>query len=181
MQKYHHEISNSDYSEHNLLVYPNLQTFSEIYSHHTKEALERNNDYVVIATNYQSVDRVKTQLELNGVDASRYMKEGSLIIIDSVRGYHSPDVYGVIKMVRSLQMRAEKDGKTGITDFADTGSFFLMEKIKELVDYELSVPKKIDMKFRAFCCYHQDDFDLLTEEQQRTMIEHHNRSLLVPR
>lgn len=173
------EISNSDYSEHNLIVYPDLDAFAKIYSHHTKEAIEKNNDFVIIASTYETIDTVKKQLENHGVDASKYIKDGSLIIIDSVKGYHSPDVYGVIKLVKSLQQRAEKEGKNGITDFADTGSFFMLDRIKQLMDYELSVPKKMDLKFRAFCCYHQGDFGRLTEEQQRMMIEHHNRPLIV--
>jgi hypothetical protein len=180
MQSHHSEISDSDYSEHNLLVYPDLNTFSKIYSQHTREAIEKNNDFVIIATTYQAIDAVKKQLEYNGVDASKYIKDGSLIIIDSVRGYHMPDVYGVIKLVKSLQMRAEKEGKNGITDFADTGSFFMLEKVKQLLEYETSVPKKMDLKFRAFCCYHQEDFGTLTKEQQRLMTEHHNRSIFVP-
>jgi KaiC/GvpD/RAD55 family RecA-like ATPase len=180
MRNYHNEISNSDYNEHNLLVYPDLDAFSKIYSYHTREAIEKNNDYVIIATTYQTIDAVKKQLEYNGVDASKYIKDGSLVIIDSVKGYHMPDVYGVIKLVKSLQMRAEKEGRNGITDFADTGSFFMLEKIRQLLEYEMSVPKKMDLKFRAFCCYHQQDFGTLTKEQQKMMIDHHNRSILVP-
>jgi hypothetical protein len=179
MQSYHDEISESDYTEHNVIVYPDIVTFAEIYSHHAKEAIEKKNDIVLIATTYQTIDAVKAQLENKGVNASKYINDGSLVIIDSAKGYNPADVQGTMKFIKSLLIRVKKEGKNGITNFSDLGSFFLFEKVKELIEYEQSIPKKMDIKLRGFCCYHQANFHVLTKEQQETILEQHNKSILM--
>jgi hypothetical protein len=58
------------------------------------------------------------------------------------------------------------------------GSFFLFSRENELVNYELSIPKTIDIRVKAFCCYHKNDFSLrLTKDQQRQLIYHHHRTI----
>jgi hypothetical protein len=32
----------------------------------------------------------------------------------------------------------------------------------------------MDLKFKAICSYHRDNFDMLTEEQQRALLSGHN-------
>jgi hypothetical protein len=54
------------------------------------------------------------------------------------------------------------------------GSFFLSERIDELIGYEQSLPKKMDLKFKAICSYHRDNFVRLAEEQQRALLLGHN-------
>ena len=90
----------------------------------------------------------------------KYESNGSLVIIDSVKGYQRANFYGVLRLIQLLAIRAQKDSKSGIFSIADTGSFFLIGREKELVNYELSIPKKVDIKLKAFCCYHKKDFYL---------------------
>jgi hypothetical protein len=165
-------ISNCEFGDHNILIYPDLRKFSEIYTYHCREAL-KNNEIALILPTYESIDKVKNNLSDGGVDVDKHMEEGSLFIIDSVHGYHMPDVYGVLKLVKSLQQRAEREGKSGIIDFADVGSFFLLERTRLLVEYELSVPKKMDLKFKAFCCYHKKDFARLSRMQKKQLLDSH--------
>lgn len=47
-------IRRSDFQEHNLLIYPDLPSFRQIYSVCTKQALD-NNEIVFIATTYDSL------------------------------------------------------------------------------------------------------------------------------
>jgi hypothetical protein len=141
--------------------------------------IEGSNELVVIVSTYQTADGIKRQLENHGVDASKYIDDGSLILLDSVKAYHIPDVYGVMKLIRSLQIRGAKAGKNGITAFADMGSFFILDKVEQLIEYELSVPKMMDLNLRAFCCYHKHDFDRLSERMQETLTQHHNRALIL--
>jgi hypothetical protein len=55
---------------------------------------------------------------------------------------------------------------------ADMGSFYLIRMVNELMKYEASMPLKFDrwesgvLKCKAFCTYHQNDFDILTEEKK---------------
>jgi hypothetical protein len=168
------KISQAEYGDHDIILYDNLADFREIYSYYCKEAFEPNNDIVLIATTYESIHRVKSNLESEGIDVPRRIGEGSLWVIDSVKGYHMPDVYGLLKLARSLEARAEKEEKSGVAVFADMGSFFLLNKRKELVDYEQSVPGRLNTKLKAFCCYHSDDFNTLAKPQKKMLLESHH-------
>ena len=43
-------------------------------------------------------------------------------------------------------MRAARDGKTGVFAIPDMGSFLLSERIDTLLEYERSIPIKMDFK-----------------------------------
>jgi hypothetical protein len=61
---------------------------------------------------------------------------------------------------------------------SDMGSFFLYIREKELINYELSIPKNIEIPIKAFCCYHKSDFELrLTKKQQGYLVNHHRRTI----
>lgn len=108
----------------------------------------------------------------------KHESNGSLVIIDSVQGYQRANFNGVLRLIHLLAMRAQKDSKSGIFCIADMGSFFLFGREKELVNYELSIPKTIDKRLKAFCCYHKNDFSLrLTKDQQRLLINHHYKAI----
>ena len=85
---------------------------------------------------------------------------------------------GVLRFIQLLAERAQKDAKAGVFSLADMGSFFLFDREKELVSYELSIPKTADLRLKAFCCYHKNDFSLtLTKGQKAQLINHHNKTI----
>jgi hypothetical protein len=53
------ELRRSESGAHFLIVYPNLQTLREMYSHYTKSALFEGNEIVVILPFYEIVDDVR--------------------------------------------------------------------------------------------------------------------------
>jgi KaiC/GvpD/RAD55 family RecA-like ATPase len=70
------------------------------------------NEIVLIASQYEPPHKVRSNLSDYGVDVDRYEKDGSLIIIDSVKGSQSDkDHSGVINLCNLLVARTEKDGK----------------------------------------------------------------------
>jgi hypothetical protein len=167
------DIRRSVLQEHNLLIYPDLPSFRQVYSECTKQALD-NNEIVFIATTYDSFDRIEDALRIKGISVYNEKKDGNLIIVDAVRAYQI-DTYGAVKLGKSLVMRAARDGKTGVFAIPDMGSFFLSERIDTLLEYERSIPIKMDFKFIAICSYHRGNFDNLTEEQQKELSLCHNR------
>lgn len=85
--------------------------------------------------------------------------------------------YGVLRLIQLLAEKAQKDAKAGVFSLADMGSF-LFNREKELVSYELSIPKTTDLRLKAFCCYHKNDFSSgLTKDQQAHLISHHNKTI----
>lgn len=162
----------SNFREHNLLIYPDLPSFRQIYSACTKQALD-NNEIVFLATTYDSFNRIEDALKSKGVSVEDDKKDGNLIIVDALKAYQI-DTYGAMNLAKDLVLRAAKDGKLGVFNLSDMGSFFLSERIGALLDYEQSVTKKIDLKLKAICSYHRDNFGMLAEEQQRVLLSSHN-------
>jgi hypothetical protein len=72
-----------------------------------------------------------------------------------------------------------KLGKKGLSVLADMGPYSLRSKDKELVEYELSLPRKYDVKMKGYCLYHQKDFERLSDEQQQKLIEHHGKAVRI--
>ena len=172
------QLQNSCYNEHNLIIYEDLYTLREIYCRVAKEALEKNNEIILIVTTYETPDTVRDMLSEYDIDVQKHESYGSLVIIDSVQGYQVANFYGVLRLIELLAIRAKKEFKSGIFCIADMGSFFLFGREKEMVDYELSIPKNIDIRLKAFCCYHKNDFSLrLTDDQQRQLVSHHYRAI----
>ena len=166
------DIRRSDFQEHNILIYPDLPSFRQIYSECTKQALD-NNEIVFLATTYDSFDRIEDALRSKQISVEYEKKNGNLIIVDAFRAYQI-DMNGAMNFAKDLIKRATKDGKEGVFNLSDMGSFFLSERIDRLIEYEQNVPKKMDFKFKAICSYHRDTFGMLTEEQQRALLLSHN-------
>jgi predicted nucleotide-binding protein (sugar kinase/HSP70/actin superfamily) len=171
------DIRRSEFKEHNMLLYPDLQSYREIYSECTKQALE-NDEVVFLATTYDSFKNVDNMLRSKGISVDEERKEGNLVIVDAVRAYQI-DTYGAMNLAKSLITRGASEKKTGVFNISDMGSFFLTERTEDLVQYEQSLPKKMDLEFVAICAYHKDNFGMLTDQQQQALLSFHNTILNV--
>ena len=199
-------IKQAEDGSHYLLIYPGLSTLREIYSSCIKSEIECSNNIVLILSYYESPDKLRKILsdgfdskntdKDDTIDVRKYEKEGSLVIMDSLKGYFGSDHdYGVdsssnglMTFIRQLLKSAEHLGKNGISVFADLGSFYHYNEQDDygktsdrLVDYELSLPSKYDgVKLKGFCIYHKADFDRrFTEEQKQKLLNHHGKGLLI--
>ena len=169
------QLQDTEHGEHNILIYPDLKTLNEVISKHYKEALENRNELGLFVTYYQSIAEVRKVLGREGVDVAKYEQEGSLVLYDSVKGYQTSEgVYSIMALINMLFERVKRLGKSGIFGMADMGSFFLLQRIEELLSYELSLPSMWDkMKLRSFCIYDEGDFSRMTEEERQALIDHH--------
>jgi hypothetical protein len=81
-------IKNSNYGDHNLVIYPGLKQFEEFYVECCKDSILDRNGIFVLVTHYQqdSVVRKKMNL-LAGIDTARYERDGTLVILDSQMVY----------------------------------------------------------------------------------------------
>ena len=180
---YHKEMSrqveSSGFDEHNMLIYPDLDTFSETYVDYAKKHLHSNyNEIVVIVTHYQRIDKVILNLSDAGIDVDRERSEGNLVVIDSVASYQADESHShVLNLAKSLVKKAAEEGKGGVCAFGDIGSFFLFDRILELMEYEMSIPPRPGLKLKAFCCYHQGDYGRLSDEEKRTIAANHFRKI----
>jgi hypothetical protein len=187
-------IKNSNYADHNLVIYPRLEQFEEFYIECCKDSILDRNEILVLVTHYQPVSAVRKKMYLlSGIDTERYEKDGTLVILDSEMVYQ-PIVEktgrdNIIIILTSLLMKqAQERDKKGITLLSDLGTFFLNKRIADLISHELwlrllllgvSVPRRIDANIRSFCCYHKDDFSVLQEEQRKRILQHHSNNLIL--
>lgn len=166
------DIRRSNFHEHNMLIYSDLPTFRKIYSECTRQALH-SNEIVFLATTYDPFDKVTDELRSKGISVDDETKDGNLVIVDAVRAYQI-DIYGAMKLGKSLVLRATREGKSGVFNMSDMGSFFLSERIEILIEYERSLREKKGLNFKATCSYHEGNFGKLNEEQQNALRSAHN-------
>ena len=162
-----------------MLVYPHLSMLKHIYSKYCKSQLEKGREIIVILPTYENLSSVRRTLTEVEVDVSRFENDGSLVILDSVKGYFdsNPDILSIFE---TLAKHAEDERGGGCSVISDMGSFSFLNKEKELLEYESSLPSRFNsMKCKAFCGYHQANFDRLSEEQKEQLFEHHNKNLII--
>ena len=176
--------------ENAIVIYPNLQTFRQIYTKYAKDQLakededEKNNSkgneqskprIILIATFYETIDSVKHSLSAAvGVDAQSLIDNGSLVIVDAFSSYY-PDIDGMKKLVASLSDRAKKEGRVGVTAIVDMGFFFLFGgdgRATELINYEASLaPKTEGGNVKGFSCYHGGNYNTLKDSQRKELAQ----------
>jgi hypothetical protein len=183
------QLRQAEFGAHYIIVYHNMMTLRQIYSGYINAQLEDNNEIVLILPYYETTEMVRSVLSGENdnskggsiIDVRRYEKEGSLIIIDSVKAYFGSDT-DLMSFVKKLSKQAQNSGKNGISVIADLASFYFYNGIDKLIEYEMSLPTKYDdeMKLKGFCLYHQEDFDKrLSKEQRQKLLEHHGKNLIV--
>jgi len=169
------EIRHSNFHDHDMLIYPDLPTYRKIYSESAKQALN-NNETVLLITTYDSFDRIEDSMTQVGICVNNETNEGNLIILDAVKAYQI-DTYGAVKFVTTLVKQAERDGKAGVFALTEMGSFFIAERIAALLEYEASLQKKLEIRLKAICTYHEGDFETLSKNQQEKILSAHSRVL----
>lgn len=205
-------LRESETGTHCLMVYPDIMTLRAIYSRFTKQQLEDKNEIVVILPYYETTDMVRLVLSgsnvygddisnnpvgYSGIDVSRYEKEGSLVIVDSLKGYFSSGQrqennsnsnntsnknMDFMTFLDVLLRHAERKRKDGVTVLADMGSFYLNSHkgSQELMRYEMTLPEKYYGKnLKGYCLYHQKDFERrFGREEQAQLLDCHSRNIM---
>jgi hypothetical protein len=183
VDKYHtlEKITQGKFGDHDFILYSDITTLSYIYSKYSKTSLESLNEIVLILPHYQLVADVLNNLANNGIDMEKCKREGSIIIIESKKGYYglTDEFVGIMIMTKMLLRRANKLGKTGVTVISDMGLFFHLNRIEDLIKYEIGLSSSIyNMKVKVLCSYNKTDFERLTEDRKQHLLKHHNKIFL---
>jgi hypothetical protein len=174
--------------ENGIIIYPNLQTFRQVYTQYVKDQQEKEEEkendsthnkqlmprIILIATFYETIDSVQHSLNVVGVDVQRHIDNGSLVIVDAFSSYY-PDINGMKKLVASLSQRARKEGRVGVSAIVDMGYFFLFGgdgRATELINYEASLPPKTEGgNVIGFSCYHGGNYNTLKDSQRKELAQ----------
>src|SRR5215218_8813102 len=141
-------IRDSDYGDHNLIVYPYLPQFEEFYTECCKHSILDRNEIFVLVTHYQHASAVRKKMYLAGIDAAKYENDGTLVILDSEIAYQptseQTSTYNIIILTTMLMKQLQEHDKKGIMLLSDLGTFILNNRITDLISHEQSVPATID-------------------------------------
>jgi hypothetical protein len=193
---------------HNLLVYSDIRVLRATYPDYIKSLLD-DNEIVLVLTyyDYPTIFRqiLESDSKKNGshTDIERYLREGSLVIVDSLMTYFNPvqnnqtnnnvSKTNFLSLIRMLLNHGVKNNKKGITIFSDMGSFFHYDNcnqytnngnrtIHNIMEFERSIPSRYrDLEITKFCLYHQKDYELhfASKRQKAQLLDSHGRSILV--
>lgn len=178
------EMELASYGEHDLLIYPNLAVLTKIYSSYIKSRLQANMELILFLSTYQSVDKIRSILRDLDLDLEGYEKNGSLVILDSAKGYFGSNSDNLL-LIKVLSKRAQNQGRGGSSVFADMGIFSLSKQENDLLRYEVSVPPKFNgdannpIMCKTFCTYHCSDFNRLVEADKKSLFEHHYKNFVI--
>src|SRR5919205_3558965 len=128
------QIRQAEFGAHYIIVYPDMMTLRQIYSRYIKAQIEDHNEIILMLPYYETTEMVRSILSgennnnnnNNGgsiIDVRKYEKEGSLIIIDSVKAYFGSDI-DLMSFVEKLAKQAQSSGKSGVSVIADLASFY---------------------------------------------------------
>jgi hypothetical protein len=173
--------------ENSIIIYPNLQTFRQIYTKYVKDQLAKEDEnnskrnepslprIMLIATFYETTDSVKHHLSASGLqNIQSLINNGSLVIVDAFSSYY-PNVDGMKKLVASLSDHARKEGRDGVTAIVDMGFFFLFGgdgRATELINYEASLaPTTEGGNVKGFSCYHGGNYNTLKDDQKKELAQ----------
>ena len=167
----------ADYGTHFLLTYPDMDSWKALYPSAARKYLQDDNSIVLVVPFYQTTQDARQTLAQHIANLEQYEKEGSLAVIDSIKAYFSE--IGMMTFIDTLIKHAYATGKSGLTVFADMGSFSHMQSMHKLVEHEISLPTKYNFNLRAFCIYHNGNFNTLESNQKQSVYEHHARNLII--
>jgi hypothetical protein len=176
-------ISEIDYGVHCLLIYTDLSILREFYSNYIPEQIEDKEQVVQIMPFYETENSVREALFKNNkkIEIDKIEKEEKILLIaDSLGKYvGQSNIESVWQAKKDLVTYANELRKNGVSILGDMGSFLFEKRIRDLVDYELNLPRRFEMNLKGVCMYHQKDFDSLPQDLRQTIIDHHETSIKI--
>jgi hypothetical protein len=193
-------ISEYDYGLHCLVIYSDLSMLRKFYSYYIPKQIKYKKEIIQIMPFYETEESVRQVLyegykEINrdktlkehgdGIEGrheeeEEQLKENALLIIDSLRKYSvKKNAEFIWKDNEEMVKYANGLGKNGVSIIGDMGSFLFEKQMKELVNYEMSLPRRFEINIKGICLYHHKDFDRVSEDQKQTIIHQHEIAIRI--
>jgi hypothetical protein len=173
-------IRQSRFGEHSLVLYEDYVMLSNIRLEYCKTVLESLNEMVLLLSDNASISNLYLGLKNTGLDVQKYRSEGSLVVVESEKGYFglTNELVDLMIMINMLLQRLNKLGKGGLTIFSDKGLFFHYNRIDDLIKHETGLflslsSSKYNNRMKTFCCYNLKNFEFLTEYQKQMLVDNH--------
>lgn len=167
------QLIKSEYGSHFAIIYPDLVSLREMYSHYTRSVLSKGSEIVIIMPFLETVNEVRRILSEDNanLNVGRYEKEQVLLIVDSLKGFFG-SALGILPFLIQTVDYAIRIGKNGLSILGDMGSFFYYGRKEGLLDYEKTLSSKYkSMNYtKGFCMYNAQDFSRRLDEEERQVL-----------
>lgn len=167
---------------HSLIVYPNIETIRDIYAEYIHLMIQEKNVAILFLPYYDTTDKVRQELMTKGLDARKYERNNSLILIDFTKVVDNPYLglpaaFGLKEFINKIQ--AYNKNKE-IVVIADMSLYNHTKNINDLLKYErLSDDGYCNQNWRQLCLYHKLDFHLMfTDEQKQKIFDYHKDKVI---
>jgi hypothetical protein len=177
------KIKQSNFGEHNLILYKDYFNLNNILLEYCKNALESLNEMVLLMPHNESVSNLFQGLKNLNLDVQKYKLHGSLVTVEAKKGYFSltDELVDIMIMIKMLFKRLKNLGKIGLTVFSDRGLFFNYNRIDDLIKHEAGLSLSLSSpiysnKMKIFCYYNITDIERLTGNQKQVLHNSHSRT-----
>jgi hypothetical protein len=179
-------ISEYDYGLHCLIIYSDLPMLRKFYSRYIPQQIKYKKEIIQFHPFYETEESVR-QVLYNGDKRMNMDKIGikdgdmSLTIIDSLSKYNGQenDAESIWSANQEMVKYANGLGKEGVSIIGDMGSFLFKNRIEELLNYELCLPRRFEIDLKGICLYHHKDFDRLSDYQRKTVTNQHEKVIRI--
>jgi hypothetical protein len=168
---------------HSLIVYPNIETIREIYAEYIHHMIDEKNVAILFLPYYDTTDKVRQQLMTKGLDAKKYERNNSLVLIDFTKVVDNPYLglpvaFGLKEFINKIQ---NYNKNKEIVVIADMSLYNHTKNINDVLKYEsLSDDGYCNQNWRQLCLYHKVDFHLMfTDEQKQKIFDYHKDKVIV--
>ena len=168
---------------HCLILYPNIETIRKIYAEYIHLMIVENNVAILVLPYYDTTDKVRQELMMNGLDVRKFERRNSLTLIDFTKVVDNPYLgmpaaFGLKEFINKIQ--AYNKNKNLIV-IADMSLYNHSKNIDGLLKYErLSDDGYGNQNWRQLCLYHKLDFHLMfTDEQKQKIFDYHKDKVIV--
>ena len=143
--------------DHVVLFYTDVKDKNEVLFTYMKAALERK-EVAAYVTSEQSPQQTKQAMQDFGIDVDRYEQNGALKVVDYrdwyiISGKFDPS--RTLQLWKNLLGESKKKGFKGLRVTGEMSCFFENKMTRELIEYEKSLHRTLDLPMTAICAYDQ--------------------------
>ncbi len=149
-------ISQMKPGQHVILLYEAIDGKFKVLLNYCKYALKKG-EAVVYVCSESSVEEVKAAMQKFGINVKENEDNGALKVLDYTQHYIIDGHFNAdntLKLWKSYYDDSVSKGFKGLRVTGETACFFKHNLVKELVDYEKSLHKTIEIPIIAIYAYH---------------------------
>jgi hypothetical protein len=150
-------VKNMKPRDHVVLFYTSPEDRNQVLFTYLKTGLERKEAAAYVASQ-QSPEQIKQAMRQFGIDVGKYERKGALKVMNYREWYIVDgrfDIPRTMQLWKDMLTESKKKGFKGLRVTGEMACFFDNKMIRELVEYENSLHRTLDLPMTAICAYDQ--------------------------